>query len=434
MDLLADVVEVVVAGVAVDADVIVLSLPLFNGHGHIQRRHLGMDADGFQISLEHLGGLGAVGGAGGQNGAHIDTVGIAGLGQQGLGLLGVVGIGLKAGGGLGGAVLGNHVGIGGLAVALGHSQIHIFLVDGIEHSLADQVIIQNRSILAGVVDTHPNDVVAGDHGAVCIAGLLVQRVPIGEGGFLIVVQLTVLIGDDGGGGVSKHAVLDLLDVGSALPILVIGGQLRTGGDIVLGDIIGTGAGGVGDGAELIALLGHFVLLHDLHAEQGVSNGGVGILHVNDEGLIIRGFHAVDHGGQVGHVGVFEGSLIGEDAVRSGEEFPVLEGDAILEGDGVGHRVIADLNILGQLIVIAALGFVHAVQPLIDLIIELDVVGIVAVCGVKGSVCGLGSEDQSFFAGIGVVVGVLAAAGQKTQSHDDCEAKRDNLFHTLTPLF
>lgn len=93
--------------------------------------------------------------------------------------------------------------------------------------------------------------------------------------------------------------------------------------------------------------------HDVGGGDGqdgaLGEGRVGVLEVEDDGVVALGLDALD-GVEFGAAGVVglrvEDRLVGEDHVAGGEGLAVGEGDALAELEGVGAAVLGDLGELG----------------------------------------------------------------------------------------
>ena len=424
MHLLAVVVEVVVARVGHNAQVEVLGAHAVEGGAELQGGDGGGDAGLGQVGLEH-GGEGLGGAGAHQDLAHVHAVGVARLGEQLLGLGQVVGVGDGALGGGGLGVVGVDIEVGDGAQALVGGHVHGVAVHGIGDGLADQVVFQN--LVGLVVDAQEVDVVGLHLRRLKLAGAL-DLLPAGEGDLEHGVHLAVLQGDDGGGVVHDDLVVDVLDGGGALPVVLEGPQGPAGVGVVGGlvPVVGAGAGQVGLGAELRALGGDLLLAEDFDLKEGVQDGGVGAVEGDAHVAVVHGLDVGEHVGVAVVLGVAHKVVVAEDHVAGLEGLAVVELHAGLEGDVVYQAVVADVDLLGQQHFVAAAHLVQGVQALVDLLVDGELVGLVGVGGVGGlhgdlgaQVDGVAGRGAALAAAVsaGGGVGVPSAAGQQACEHN-----------------
>ena len=278
------------------------------------------------------------------------------------------------------------------------------------------------------------DVVGLQHGVVLAGGSL-HAFPVSQGHVGEVIQLAVLESDNGSGVLGNDAVLHVLDVGSASPVAVIGLQLDEVG-IELGQDVGAGAGGVGLGAELLAGGDDLIILplaDHLDSPEGVGDGGIGIVQRKDNSLFVLRGDVADEAGNIVEAGVLHGQLIAEHHILGSQGVSVLEG-SVLQRNGVGQAVLADGNVLGQQVKVAAVGLVHAVQTFKHMNPQdLHVVGQGGSLPVGGQQrgCCAHVKDSVLRCDVRVVIGVgaaAAAASQQGHHHQTRQQESSDLFH------
>ena len=280
--------------------------------------------------------LGVVGGDGD---GHGEAVGIAGLGEEGLGLGGVLLVGLRQ---LGQEILGVggiHAGAGGHAGAAADEVDDLGHIDGVVHGLADPDVVKG---LDSVVQVQCLDQL---HGVLLDGEAVLHLALHGVGQMDDHIQRAALQAHDQRVGVGDDLEGDLVQIGGGTPVVVellrhqrllgrVGDELEgAGADGVLGD---GGAGALGDDGG-----GH-----------GEDELQTGLLQSDgDGGAVLRGGHGL-HIGEGGHerralVLGAGAALQRVDHVSGRDGLAVVELHALPQGEGVGQAVLGDLIAAGD---------------------------------------------------------------------------------------
>ena len=274
---------------------------------------------------------------GGDGDGHGEPVGIARLGQQLLGLLRVIGVGvvealivvLGEGGVDGGAHLG--------AVALGgefHDLVH---VDGIAQSLADLLIVEGLHVVVQVQGLHQV------HGTLQgLVGPLADGVHLVDGQVDGHVHRLCRQGRHQGVGVLKDLEGHLVQGSPLAP--VVGKLLHHQVLLHRPGHEPEGPGAHGGGGLVGVIVGDDV--HHAHIAEEV---GVGLGQGDGDGIAVGSytFYSRKRRGQGGvHRGLGAG-FKGINHVIGGDLFPIVEEDALPQGEGVGEAILRHGTVRGH---------------------------------------------------------------------------------------
>jgi hypothetical protein len=209
-----------------------------------------------------------------------------------------------------------------------------------------------------VVDRHPgmrrHHLPSGGGDAGVVGGLEAGDVEVVDRAAGEDVDLAVLVGDGAGGGVGDELEVDLVEIGPVLhPVFVVADEVDVGAALPLLELERAGA----DRRRVHLVRGVVGALVDVRGDDR-GGGDLHREHQRAEGLAEHDLHraVVGGGDALDLVGVDRAParmdlrqehVEREDDVLGRERLAVVPGDALLQVEGVGERVVGDLPLAGE---------------------------------------------------------------------------------------
>ena len=381
-----------------------------------------IDADLTELILEDLADSRA-GGVLLEGQLQLQAVGVAGLRQQ---LLGPLDILLVVGHVITGIADtgGRDQGVGRGAGAVQNAVDDLLNIDRLGDGLADADVRED-----GVLAVQGQ--VPGRHGLVLVelqVGVALNDRDVVHRQVVDHVHLAVLQGDGPLGGLGDNAEGDVLGLGLAQEVVVIGLEGAVVAVAPLHKLIGAAADRVLQEAVRIALddvLGHDRRKGDRQVDEGAQEGG---LQVQADIVLVQDLRLAGVVDDVGHIGAVDGAVEGVGHVLGGAGGAVVEGDVLpdLEVDGDVVHLLPALGHIGDDLAVLILGQ-QGREDVVghhhggDLLTHMGIHG-----GHIGGHCdgeGVGRLGVGNVTGGTAVSGVLipaTSAGDEGQGHDQCQ--------------